>query len=84
MATGAVVGNIQGSEGYAYGSAVVDAERNTAWVFGSHMDLCGDRRQVDDDIRAWWSTDLATWHTTAQPAINATPVCVCERACVRV
>ena len=33
----------QGSECFAYGSAVVDPVRQRAWVFGSERDLCGGR-----------------------------------------
>lgn len=46
MEGGTVVGVVTGSEGYAYGSAMVDPITSTAWVFGSHSDLCGDRVYV--------------------------------------
>jgi hypothetical protein len=69
LVDGDVVSVVSGSEGYAYGSAVVDPIAGRAWVFGSHSDLCGDRVHRDNGIRAWWSSDLTTWHTAAQPAL---------------
>lgn len=40
MTTGAVVGNVQGSDCFSYGSAVVDPVLQRAWVFGSERDTC--------------------------------------------
>ena len=84
MATGTVVGTVQGSECFAYGSAVVDPSSGRAWVFGSERDLCGGQHKDDNPscapfwqgrpkagngVRAWWSDDLETWHTAEQPAL---------------
>ena len=88
MTTGAVLGNVQGSQCFAYGSMVVDPVLQRAWVFGSERDLCKNpglggcsqncsackpywqgRSSVGNGVRAWWSDDLATWHTAAAPAV---------------
>ena len=84
MTTGAVLGNVQGSQCFAYGSLVVDPVLQRAWVFGSERDLCAGKNKTQnsackpywqwrssagDGIRAWWSDDLATWHTAAAPAL---------------
>jgi|EP01047_Picozoa_sp_COSAG01_P040472 hypothetical protein len=84
MSTGRVVGNVQGSECFAYGSAVVDPVREVAWVFGSERDLNGGRNrshsahcapfwegraQAGNGVRAWWSDDLQRWNTAAHPAL---------------
>jgi hypothetical protein len=75
MRDGAVVGNVGGSAGHAYGSATVDPQSGRAWVFGSHCDLCARPRvHADNAIRAWWSDDLVAWRTTAPgapPTANA-------------
>ena len=52
MGSGAVVGNVQGSECFAYGSAVVDPVLQRAWVFGSERDLC--HRDEDSRCAAFW------------------------------
>ena len=74
LVTGAVDGNVQGSERYAYGSAVVDPVTRRAWVFGSPRDLCISPHRApgpdDNYVRAWWSDDLATWHTSDAPALR--------------
>ena len=84
MLSGEVVGNVQGSECFAYGSAVVDPVLKRAWVFGSERDLCGGksrdnstacapfwqgRRKAGNGVRAWWSDDLVRWHTAQEPAL---------------
>jgi hypothetical protein len=73
LETGAVVGNVQGSEKFAYGSAVVDPVTRRAWVFGSYRDLCRKDPNPPADtnfVRAWWSDDLVTWHTTKEPTLR--------------
>ena len=38
---------------------------------GSPRDLCRKpTKPVGNWVRAWWSDDLVTWHTTAKPAIQ--------------
>ena len=84
LLTGEVVGNVQGSECFAYGSAVVDPVLQRAWVFGSERDLCGGKNKDNSSacapywqgrtargngVRAWWSDDLTTWHTAETPAL---------------
>jgi hypothetical protein len=85
MLSGEVVGNVQGSECFAYGSAVVDPTLQRAWVFGSERDLCGGKNKTTsmacapfwqgrtaegNGVRAWWSDDLVQWHTAQQPALS--------------
>ena len=84
LLSGEVVGNVQGSECFAYGSAVVDPVLQRAWVFGSERDLCGGHNKThsaacapfwqgrtaeSNGVRAWWSDDLVTWHTATEPAL---------------
>ena len=70
MKSGAIVGNVEGSERFAYGSAVVDPVLQRAWVFGSVMDLCNRSwsktvpTKIRNSVRAWWSDDLIHWHTS--------------------
>ena len=83
MLSGEGVGNVQGSECFAYGSAAVDPVLKRAWVFGER-DLCGGksrdnstacapfwqgRRKAGNGVRAWWSDDLVQWHTAQEPAL---------------
>eukprot|EP00039_Didymoeca_costata_P022661 m.4938 g.4938 ORF g.4938 m.4938 type:complete len:285 (+) comp3143_c0_seq1:456-1310(+) len=74
MDTGEVIGNVQGSEGFAYGCAVVDPFANggaVAWVFGSPADLCSkNRTHRYNGVMSWWSRDLKTWSSTGVPAVN--------------
>ena len=84
MDSGRVIGDVQGSECYAYGSAVVDPVLQRAWVFGSQRDLCGrgegrsssqacaatwGSSVAGNGVRAWWSDDLVHWQTAADPAL---------------
>ena len=76
MDSGAIVGNVQGSERFAYGSAVVDPVLQRAWVFGSVMDICNRSwskhvpTRIRNGVRAWWSDDLVDWHTSTAAAIE--------------
>jgi hypothetical protein len=72
LATGAVVSNVQGSQSFAYGSAVVDPVTRKAWVFGSPRDLCHHAKDPPNPnfVQAWWSDDLVTWHTATGPALS--------------
>jgi hypothetical protein len=72
MKGGEVVSNVQWSEGYAYGSAVVDPVTGLVWVFGSPADLCNRSRSHDKPVyvRAWWSEDMVEWHTATHPALG--------------
>ena len=78
MDSGAIVGNVEGSERFAYGSAVVDPVFQRAWVFGSVMDLCNRSwsktvpTKIRNSVRAWWSDDLIHWHTSDAPALEFT------------
>ena len=96
MSSGRVVGNVQGSECFAYGSAVVDPVQQIAWVFGSERDLNGGknrshsvhcapfwqgRAHAGNGVRAWWSDDLQRWRTALSPALMF-PSCECNDAAV--
>jgi len=58
----------------------VDPVLQRAWVFGSARDLCHQpaalcashwwgQSSPGNGVRAWWSDDLITWHSTARPAL---------------
>lgn len=64
FATGAVIANLSSSVGFGFGSAVVDHETGTFWIFGTVNDRCGHDVLPDKGaVYAFASTDagLQTW-----------------------
>lgn len=77
MSTGEVVGNVQGSEGYAYGSAVIDPLTGTAWVFGSPRDLChrgNNSTRTDVESRDHSATDTDDGKAASRMTADGPPL----------